>query len=378
MSVVNQMLRDLDRRQAGEESAVYTQHLRPVDADRRKPLITIGIVILIAIAAIYAGLQYVDRPEPAAPPVEIAETIQPAATPIAIEPIPVAARTEQTTPVAEAAIAEPVAATIDEAASTVRPIATDEPAAAAKLIVALAPDAQAQATTHTPPRHSRESGSSGIAAPAAQTSLAVEPDTSATKIDVRPHAQPIRSAESEFRRAATLLNQARSEEARAALKTALELDARHEGARQTLAVLLIEARAMNEAEALLTEGLKLNPNQSNFAIVLARLKLDHGDTAGALQVLREHGAAAVNNAEYRAFAAALLQRMNRHPEALDEYRAALTLSPNVGVWWVGLGLSFEATGESTDAAEAFMRARATGTLSADVAQFVEHKLQTLH
>jgi hypothetical protein len=52
MSVVNQMLRDLDRRQAGEERAVYTQHLRPVDANRRKPLVTIGIVILIAIAAI--------------------------------------------------------------------------------------------------------------------------------------------------------------------------------------------------------------------------------------------------------------------------------------------------------------------------------------
>ena len=195
---------------------------------------------------------------------------------------------------------------------------------------------------------------------------------------MRPHVQPARNAESEFRRAAGLINQARSEEARTALKAALELDARHEGARQTLAVLLIEARAMNEAEALLTEGLKLNPNQSNFAIVLARLKLDHGDAAGALQVLREHGAAAANNAEYRAFAAALLQRMNRHSEALDEYRAALTVSPNVGVWWVGLGLSFEATAEPGKAAEAFMRARATGTLSADVAQFVEHKLQTLH
>lgn len=134
---------------------------------------------------------------------------------------------------------------------------------------------------------------------------------------------------------------------------------------------------MQEAESLLTEGLKLNPNQSNFAIVLARLHLERGDKAGALQVLRKNGAGAVNNAEYRAFSAALLQRMNRHAEALDEYHAALTLAPSIGVWWVGLGLSYEATAQPHQAAEAFSRARASSTLSADVAQFVERKLQTM-
>src|SRR5690606_27467890 len=64
-------------------------------------------------------------------------------------------------------------------------------------------------------------------------------DPGATKIDVRPHAPAARTADSEFHRAAMLINQARSQEARDALKAALELDARHEGARQTLAVLLI-------------------------------------------------------------------------------------------------------------------------------------------
>ncbi len=393
MSVVNQMLRDLDRRQAGEENAVYTQHLRPVDARRRAPLLLIGAAFLIAAGGTYAALQYFNRLAPAAP---LAET---AAPPVGA-PIKAPSAT-QLVPAAEMPQADSNAFTTDEVQANRRssetgnrPISTAVTAQSLPAAEPAPPRAHdssesansdsAPADSRTPMRAIEDTPALASRSAPVQTTRIVagdrstEADAATTKIDVRPHAQPAPDAESEFRRAAALINQARNQEARAALKKALELDARHEGARQTLAVLLIEARAMSEAEALLTEGLKLNPNQSNFAIVLARLKLDHNDDAGALQVLREHGAAAVNNAEYRAFAGALLQRMNRHPEALDEYRAALTVSPNVGVWWVGLALSFEATGEPDKAAEAFMRARTTGTLSADVAQFVEGKLQTMH
>ena len=377
MSVVNQMLRDLDRRQAGEETAVYTQHLRPIDAPRRLPLLLIGTTFLIAAGGTYAALQYFNRATPSAPSAEAAAP--PVNAPIAAPPA------AQLVPVAEMPEADSNAFTTDEMQVNHRSSETLSPASSA---------VAAQSSPLAQPAPPRAGGSSenpnsdsapalaSSSAPAQSTRIvagdrSAEADAATTKIDVRPHLQTARTADSEFRRAAALINQARSEEARAALKAALELDARHEGARQTLAVLLIEARAMSEAEALLTEGLKLNPGQSNFAIVLARLKLDHDNAAGALQILLEHGAAAVHNAEYRAFTGALLQRMNRHPEALDEYRAALTVSPNVGIWWVGLGISFEATGDSAKAAEAFMRARATGALSADVAQFVEGKLQTV-
>jgi MSHA biogenesis protein MshN len=114
----------------------------------------------------------------------------------------------------------------------------------------------------------------------------------------------------------------------------------------------------------------------NFALVLARLKLDRGDAAAALALLREHGAAAADNPQYRALVAALLQRLGRHGEAIDEYQAVLKLAPSVGVWWLGLGLSQEAAERSKDAAEAFRRAKASGNLSPDLMDFVERKLQT--
>ncbi|MBX6392059.1 MAG: hypothetical protein IRY96_01190 [Burkholderiales bacterium] len=166
-------------------------------------------------------------------------------------------------------------------------------------------------------------------------------------------------------------------EARAALRSALALDPSHEAARQTLAVLLIEAHADEDAETVLAEGLRLNPAQTNFAIVLARLQLERGEEAAALQTLRSHAAAAESNAEYRAFTAALLQRLGRHTEAIEEYLAVLDLAAYAGIWWVGLGRSYEAAGRTGDAAAAYARARETGTLAPGIASFVEQKLQTL-
>jgi len=198
---------------------------------------------------------------------------------------------------------------------------------------------------------------------------------SAPKIDKRLRDEAAPSADGEFQRAATLIERGRMEQAAAALRSALAMDPRHEAARQTLAAILLEAAALDDAETLLAEGLRLNPNQTNFALVLARLKLDRGDAAGALALLREHGGAAAGNADYRAFVAALLHRLGRHDEAIDEYQAVVKLAPSVGVWWIGLGLSQEAADRSREAAEAFRRAKASGNLSTALMDFVERKLQ---
>jgi MSHA biogenesis protein MshN len=204
---------------------------------------------------------------------------------------------------------------------------------------------------------------------------AAEPSATEVKIDKQFRDSPTRSAEAEFQRAAALIERGRIEEATASLRSAVALDPRNEAARQTLAVLLIESRALDEAETVLADGLRLNPAQANFALVLARLRLDRGDPGGALAVLREHGAAAAANPEYRAFVAALLQRLGRHGEAIDEYQAALKLAPQVGVWWVGLGLAQESAERPKDAADAFRQAKAVGNLSPNLADFVDRKLQ---
>lgn len=188
---------------------------------------------------------------------------------------------------------------------------------------------------------------------------------------------PRERAENEYRRALGLVNQGRIQEGAAVLRAALTEDHGHLGARLALFGLLVEQQRLEEAQALLQEALARDPLQPQLASRLARLQLERGDSRGAAETLGKAAGAAANDAEFRAFHAAVLQRLTLHKEAVAEYQAALRLAPRAGVWWMGLGISLEADGRAAEAREAFQRARASGSLSAELDRFVEKKLRQL-
>lgn len=389
MSVVNRMLRDLDRREAGDEHTVYTQQLQ-AGARTGRPMSRsiIGIAALVLLAAGFGAWHYFGAPDAPPAPAPVVATASPASDPDA---------TQTVAPADTPPIQTDEAPDTNDHASAPDPVTDTVPARGA---TAAPPPAETAVAPQAPtPAHTAPKTDAGArtTAPAAITAVGVSKnmppsgtpasptlhdtrpeDTTPARIDVRPRSPVALTAEQAFRQAAALIAQGRHEEARATLRTALDMDPAHEGARQTLAVLLVEAQQTDAAMALLAEGLQRNPAQTNFAIVLARLKLDQGDNAGALQVLREHGNAATHNAEYRAFTAALLQRAGHAEEAVGEYRAALALAPQTGIWWAGLGISHEAVGQTREAIDAYRNAHALGGLPPAMSELVQRKLQTLH
>ena len=182
-------------------------------------------------------------------------------------------------------------------------------------------------------------------APRATTAqgAAAPEDQSQGSIDKQIHpSTPAARAENEFRKATELLNQGRVAEAIDGYKSALQMDAGHAAARQALVALLLENRRIEEAQQFLQEGLSLIRIAFAYAILLARIQVDRGDLQGAHDLLSKYAGSAVNDADYQAFDAALLQRLGRHKEAVAGYQAALKLAPRAGLWWMGLGISLQA------------------------------------
>lgn len=185
------------------------------------------------------------------------------------------------------------------------------------------------------------------------------------------------SADREFQQAATLLNQGRMDEAIEGMRAALRLDPTHLSARQSVVAILIEKKRFGEARATITEGLELTPGNAGLAIALARLVLDGGDSAAALEVLKRFAPAGEASAEYRGFTAVLLQRTGNHADAIDQFVAAVQLAPHHGPYWVGLAMAQQATGRKVEAADAFQRAKASGTLGPDLVALVDQRLRQL-
>lgn len=449
MSLINKMLKELDRRHAdpaaaGDDSDVpgILQQLRPVKSARLGSEVFWWILAFMMLAMVsWLGwvmwqmtpksivtdrvLQAAARPvaaivasgEPATPATVAAaaapstqpaqavqpSAVQPTAPPTAQPPAPPAAQ-----PVAQP-VAQPMAPAAGPAAAPVAAARVDafklapEIGTPIKERRARAPDVNSKESAKearelaalvqrggiTPlPKPVPPAGRSAAAAeasPPASSGTPAAPPAAARpaapspepRIERQSSGSPAGVAETLYRRAVGFINQGRVAEGIEGLRNALGSDARHEAARQTLVALLLEQKRPEEAAELLQQGLELNPANAGFAMLLSRIMVERQEVPGALALLQKHAAAATGQADYRAFTAALLQRVARHKEAADEYQAALQLSPQTGVWWVGLGISQEVLGNKKAALESFQRARATRTLSTDVAAYAEQRARLL-
>lgn len=389
MSLVNKVLRDLDARHAapGERASVPSA-VTPLAARQappgRKGLWLAALLLVAAVAAAWWWLSSVapgtatdhtppavaasaGRPAPATvaavPP---AETAVPApASVAAVPPAPTSAPADSVRPQSQPTLVEP-ALRIDLGLATL-PAEHPAPRAAPAVskpkalppVIAAAPNAMpARPSVITVPKEAS-------LAPAAEPSINKQPrlPTAAER------------AEADYRRGLLAQRQGQTDEAVARYQAALSEYAEHAAARQSLAALLIELRRYDDAEALLRKGLALPPVRLASTLALARLKVERGQSAAALDVLLGNAAAGERSADYQGFTAALLNRAGRHREAAQRYQAAAQLAPGDGRWWAGLGIALDAEGKTAEAREAYQKASGLPGLPAELAQHIEQRLR---
>lgn len=361
MSLINDMLRDLEARRATEQRVPAgllhaTGHAAPARSPRRLLLIALTLTLLLLAAAVawLAWQRYSTpapavamapaiAPVPALPPTStpapdpVADGSAPAVTetpaPAAVEPPPMAAPAPDVAPVASVAVATPP----PEAAPPVviRPAAEPVPRPAAR---------------------------------PASAPVAVEKT-------VRPPT-PQLQAETEYQRGVNALRGGNQAAAETALRTALRLDGEHLLARETLAAVLLGAGRLIEADEVLEQGRRQFARNPTLALLLARLRVEQGQTGAAVTILEQTLHAATARADYLAFLAALYQRELRYEESIESYGRALALQPQQASWWVGMGISLENAGRRADAVKAYEQA-AAGALPPQLQDHVRNRLKAL-
>lgn len=190
---------------------------------------------------------------------------------------------------------------------------------------------------------------------------------------VKPFS-PNEKAESEYRRAADLLQKGRMADAEKHLKLALGADATYTPARELLAGLMLQQGHWHEAQKLLEQGIGAVPAHYPFAQLLARVHVEHGADHKALAVMEGSRRAGAENPEYVAFLAALYQRAGKHAEAVKTYSEAVALNPQEGRWWLGMGISLEAVQDRDAAGAAYQRAINSGVLDDKLLQYARQRL----
>jgi len=393
MSLINQMLQDLDARRAAHGVGTRLPNdVRPLPKARMNywPLaialglglmVVFGVAFLLLRNNVVQGLGSTDKPvaeagTPAVPAAVV--TPPPVAVPAAAGSVPDAGKAlggvevslrmaDFIEPVEDAVVAAkpveespPHVPALAVAKAAVHPV---EPSRAKPLLAANATPSPAplMPTAKAPERSGEASGGKTPSAPV---------------IERTPAGGSARErAENEYRKAVAAVNQGRMSIAMDGLREVLHQDGLHVASRQLLVKLLLEAKNTDEAMQVLRDGISGQPAQLGWAMSLARLQVDRGELDDAWKTLDHSLTAAGNNPDYLGFAANVLQRLGRHDEAAEQYRKATRISPADGRWWLGLGWCLDAQGQTAEARDAFVRARQSGNLSPELITLIDQKLR---
>ncbi|MBP8160124.1 MAG: tetratricopeptide repeat protein, partial [Aeromonas sp.] len=154
-------------------------------------------------------------------------------------------------------------------------------------------------------------------------------------------------------------------------------DPHNQGAREQLAGLLYGEGRLSEAGQLLEEGIRLDPAQADFRLLLARLAISGGDQLKALGWLTGYQPDLASNLDYYATWAGLTQELGRNAEAAEIYVKLLRQQPDQGRWWLGLGVAEDGQGHSLRALDAYRNAQLHGNLGEASTSWIEQRIAQL-
>lgn len=393
MSLINQMLKDLEQQQGrqpeSETPVLQGLNARPAQpsgkASWRKKALMLGLGLLTCIAGVIAyqkSMQQSNRQsiQLAMAKVHDQNTIEHGetlATQAELTPLQSQQDGQKSEPQATATPVEPMAEVPSAA-----PVAPEAPQAAAPVILATTTGIP-KSSAPVPNRTSAESSLRTATKPTAQRSSAPTPDPNMAQrlppamVKTNRPLQPAQQSRHYYIQGQRHLQQGALTLADEALRKSLRLDPNNRQARLLLAKLYVQQGRLSNAEQLLHLGVTLHPNDTQITKLAARIAIERGNLQQGIAYLTQALPAIEQDPEHHAMLAASYQRNGAHTAAAKVYQTLLAAFPQKGIWWMGLGISQAQIGEWQDAHQAFVRAQQIGGLNSASATYVDTQISQL-
>ncbi len=162
------------------------------------------------------------------------------------------------------------------------------------------------------------------------------------------------------------------------LKEALEVDPEYLPARDLMLQTLLKSAPTHELEKFIHESLALFPNHLAFVTSLARLQLQRQELAAATATLEHIDSNQSNEPAFLSLLAASYQQQKRFQNAANIYQKLTQIQPEKAENWLGLGICAENIHQRQIAIQAYRQALAKKTLNTDVVDYINQRLTVLN
>jgi len=145
--------------------------------------------------------------------------------------------------------------------------------------------------------------------------------------------------------------------------------------RQKLAALWFGRQAYQDAVNLLSQGIALNGKDSSLRQMKARIHLKQGQVIAALNTLKP--LAHLKDEQYQIMLANTAQQAQHNKAAVNAYTMLISMQPDIGRWQLGLAVLYDKSSQFDLASKAYKTALTKNDLSVSSEQFVKERIQAI-
>lgn len=147
--------------------------------------------------------------------------------------------------------------------------------------------------------------------------------------------------------------------------------------REMLGKLLLQRGETGVAMQVADIGLRIAPMHDGYRKLKARLLMATNEPGEAVELLDDRPPSAEGDSEYHELLATAALASRQYRTAQRSYEGLLGTDDDEGRWWYGLATALDARGQTDSAARAYQRAQRSGTLSSRLRQRSEERIAQL-